>query len=114
MSRPSRQIAGARLLPLLCCLAAAGCSFPPPLSPNDREALDSCRSEADRIYNVQNRYQLSERDSRDSPFSAGTQVPQPSDGLADQYSHDEMVSDCLRHNDAEPAAETPAPKPATP
>jgi hypothetical protein len=90
-------------------LALAGCDFPGPLSPADRAALETCRSDADRVYNAQNRYQLSERDSRDTPFSAGTQTAQPSDGLADQYGHEVMVSDCLRHNEAGTAAEPHGP-----
>ncbi len=81
-------------------LALAGCGFPPPESKADREVLTSCRQDADRVYNTQNRYQLSEQGSRDSPFSGGTQAATPSQGLADQYSHEQAVSDCVRHGNA--------------
>jgi hypothetical protein len=92
---------------LLCCASLASCGFSPPLSPADRSTLADCRSEADRIYNAQNRAQLSERDSRDSPFSGAAQPGTPSDGLADRYSHENMVDDCVRHGTAEPIAAAP-------
>lgn len=87
------------------------CAFPPPLSPIDMATQQECRSEAERIYNAQNRYQLSERSSIDSPFSGGGQPATPSDGLADQYSHETMVSDCERHGGV---TAQPAPAPSTP
>ena len=90
-----RRLTAASLL-----LVLSGCGFPPPESKADREVLTSCRQEADRVYNTQNRYQLSEQDSRDSPFSGGTQAATPSQGLADQYSHEQAVSDCVRHGNA--------------
>jgi hypothetical protein len=91
-------------LAILCLagLPLAGCAFPGPLSESQRDALASCRSDADRVYNAQNRYQLSERSSIDSPFSGGTQPDTPSDQLSNQYSHDEMVSDCLKRSNAVP------------
>ena len=90
-----RRLTAASLL-----LGLSGCGFPPPESKADREVLTSCRQDADRVYNTQNRYQLSEQDSRDSPFSGGTQAATPSQGLADQYSHEQAVSDCVRHGNA--------------
>ena len=89
-----------RLTAASLLLGLSGCGFPPPESKADREVLTSCRQEADRVYNTQNRYQLSEQDSRDSPFSGGTQAATPSQGLADQYSHEQAVSDCVRHGNA--------------
>lgn len=102
----------------LCAVLISGCGFSPPQSAQDREALQSCRSDADRVYDAQNRYQLSERDSRDTPFSGGGQVASPSDGLADQYSHERMVESCLHNgsNTAEtapPATSAPAAAPAS-
>ena len=103
-----RPLAGPALLASL--LAVSGCAFPGPESKADRETLASCRAEADRVYDAQNRYQLSERDMRDTPFSGSGQPTTPSDGLADQYSHEVRVEDCVRHGDA--TAET-APPPTT-
>jgi hypothetical protein len=82
--------------------ALTGCGFPPPQSEAERAAADGCRDDANRIYNAQNRYQLSERPSPDTPFSGSTPPPLPSDGLSDKYGYDQMVSDCLRRNEAVP------------
>lgn len=94
------------------CLAAiaaalAGCSFPGPQSPEQRAALEGCRADADRVYNVQNRYQLSERDSRDTPFSGSGQPTSPSDGLADEYSHENRVDACLHNGGGSPEYPSP-------
>ncbi len=86
-----------RLALLAAALGLSGCGFSPPMSPADRETLQACRSEADRLYNVQNRAQISERDGEDSPFSGQAQRGLPSDGLADRYSHERLVDDCVRH-----------------
>ncbi len=98
----------ATVIGLASAVSLAGCGFSPPLSPADRVTLDACRSDADRVYNTQNRYQLSERDSRDSPFSGAAQAASPSDGLADRYTHEQMVSDCVRHGTAEPSGPAPS------
>jgi hypothetical protein len=102
----------------LCAALISGCGFSPPQSSQEREALQSCRSDADRIYDAQNRYQLSERDARDTPFSGGGQVASPSDGLADQYSHERMVESCLHNGGstggtALPESTAPAAEPAS-
>ena len=96
----------------LCALALSACAFPGPESKADRETLQSCRADADRVYDAQNRYQLSERDTHDTPFSGSGQPTSPSDGLADQYSHERRVEDCVRHGDA--TAETAPPATTAP
>lgn len=85
-------------------LSLAGCGFPPPQSETERAAADGCRDDANRIYNAQNRYQLSERPSPDTPFSGSTPPPLPSDGLSDRFGYDQMVSNCLRHSEAVPSS----------
>jgi hypothetical protein len=96
-----------RLPAIALCLSASSalsaCGFSPPLSETQRAAIDACRSDADRTYNAQNRYQLSERDTRDTPFSS-TAAPTQSDTLSDQYGHDQLVSDCVNHSAAVPVA----------
>jgi hypothetical protein len=82
------------------CLLA-GCGFSPPLSPADRTTLLACRSDADRVYDVRNRAQISERGGEDSPFSGESQRGSPSDGLADRYAHERTVDDCVRHGGAD-------------
>ena len=81
----------------------AGCGFSAPLPAEDRAILEACRSDADRVYNAQNRALLSERDEGNSPFSGGAQRASPSDGLADRYSHEEAVSACVRRGSLDPA-----------
>jgi hypothetical protein len=96
-----------RLPGFALCLAAScalgACGFSPPLSETQRAAIDACRSDADRVYNAQNRYQLSERDTRDTPFSS-TAAPTESDTLSNQYGHDQLVSDCVNRSAAVPVA----------
>ncbi len=99
----SRRYKGAVLAAMAAVAGLGGCAFSPPLSPADRATLDECRDDADRVYNAQNRNQLSERGAEDSPFSGGAQRVTPSDGLADRYSHERMVSDCVRHGSLQPA-----------
>ena len=88
----------AGLLGLVGGLALGGCGFPGPASQGQQAVLQGCRAAADRAYKAQNRYQLSERDSRDTPFSGSGQVATPSDGLADQYTHENRVEDCVRRD----------------
>jgi hypothetical protein len=103
---------------VLCALATlplAGCgAFPGPQAPQDRETLQDCRADAERVYAAQNRYQLSEQNNRDTPFSGNGQPATPSDGLADQYAHANRVDDCVRHGGVvdTPAEPAPAPAPA--
>jgi len=92
-----------RIASAFALLSVAGCGFPPPQSGAERAASTDCRDDANRIYNAQNRYLLSERESPDTPFSGSTPPPLPSDGLSERYGYDEMVSDCLKRSNAVPA-----------
>jgi hypothetical protein len=98
---PARLLRAASAIALL---AVSGCGFPPPQSGAERAASNDCRDDANRIYNAQNRYLLSERDSPDTPFSGSTPPPLPSDGLSERYGYDQMVSDCLKHSNAVPVS----------
>ena len=102
MSFPTKTVAHVFLL--LPGLALAGCGFSPPLSAGQRDAQQGCREDANRVYNAQNRYQLSERSSPDAPFSGATPPPLPGDGLSEQYGFDQMVSTCLNRSEAVPVA----------
>jgi hypothetical protein len=85
-------------LPALCGLA--GCTFGPHLTQDDREAVSDCRQESDRIFAVRNRYQISERDSSDTPFSANSLPSNPTAGLRDQYERDQLLDNCLSRSAA--------------
>jgi hypothetical protein len=89
---------------LLSLWALGGCRFPGPQSSTERVAEDGCREEADRQYNAQHREDLSERDSRDTPFSGSTPPPLPSDGLSDRYAYENSVDTCLKRSAAVPVA----------
>lgn len=91
-------------LALLLLVPLGGCGFPPPNSEAQRDADQGCRADANRIYNTQNRYLLSERSSPDTPYSGATPPPLPSDGLSDRYGYDQMVDSCLKRSDAVPVA----------
>jgi hypothetical protein len=93
-----------RRLPLICATALllAGCGFPPPLSSEDREALESCNADVNRTWDVQHRDDLSIRTDRDAPYSGNTPPGLPSDHLSDEYAHNSMIADCLHGNTATP------------
>jgi hypothetical protein len=91
----------------LTLLCLAGCGFPPPQSDAERTASEGCREDANRVYDAQNRYQLSERPSPDTPYSGSTPPPLPSDGLSDRYGFDQMVSNCLKRSEAVPVSGQP-------
>jgi hypothetical protein len=89
----------ALLLPLLALMSGCGV-LSRPLTADDREAVADCNQESDRIFAARNRYQLSERDGRDTPFSGNSMPSTPSDGLRDQYERDQLVDSCLAHSAA--------------
>jgi hypothetical protein len=98
---------GAPLLGLFLLPLLAGCGFPPAESQSERAASDSCRDDANRTYNAQNRAQLSERASPDTPFSGSSLPPLPSDGLSETYGYEQMVETCLKRSSAVPVAGQP-------
>ncbi len=83
--------------PALIVLAAvAGCAGPQSSSSRTSSAiLKSCRASADSSFNRQNRYLLSERDEKDSPFSRSFVAGDTSRGLPSTYAYDTQLSDCL-------------------
>jgi predicted small lipoprotein YifL len=85
-------------IPVLAALA--GCGGSQPLTQDDREAVSDCNKESDRIFAARNQYELSERDSRDTPYSGNTLPPTPSDGLSDQYEREQLRDSCLAHSAA--------------
>jgi len=89
---------------LAVLLLQAGCAFAPRHQSDNQEAVEGCRAEADRVYDAQNRYQLSERDSSDSPNSGSGTTGDPAAGLSDKYGHERMIDDCLSHSAAVPVA----------
>ncbi len=92
------------VLPMLGLLAAApclaGCGLYNRPTSEDQEARRDCDAESDRIFAARNRYQMSERDGSDTPYSANTLPSNPTAGLSDQYEQDKLVDACLAHSGA--------------
>jgi hypothetical protein len=95
-------------VPALVLLATvttlAGCGLYQVPTPEDREAVAACRSEADRVFAARNRYLLSERDSSDTPLSGNALAYNPNAGLSDQYEQQQLQDTCLARSAAGPAA----------
>ncbi len=96
------------LLMVAAGLLVSACSAGPQQSSSAQEALSGCRAEANRVYDAQNRYQLSERSSLDTPNSGSGTAENPASGLSDKYGHDRMVDDCLNHSSAVPVVGSPS------
>ncbi len=79
-------------------LALAGCSTATPPSHADQAAASACEKQADQTFLTQNRYLLSERDQRDTPFSTSGLPGITSNGLGQRYGRDEQLAGCLRQN----------------
>lgn len=77
-----------------------GCNPAPRQSAEDRTAVNDCRQESDRIFAAQNRYQLSERPSPDTPFSANNLPGTPNDGLSEQYQREQLLDTCMARSTA--------------
>jgi hypothetical protein len=102
----------------LCFLAGvitlSGCGNPAPLTGQaqaDAATRSACRQRAEAAYNQQNRGDIYSPASQvNSPFS-GNFLPDKTDrGLSQQFSHDEMVSNCVRSGTG---AERTPPQPVT-
>ena len=82
---------------LTILLQTGGCGSQ--LSPADLERQQDCRTQADHLFDQQNRYLMSERSQTDTPFSSSGMPGDPSRGLDDQYRRDRMVDDCTHSTD---------------
>lgn len=91
---------------LLCLLAGCG----QPRTGAELEQQQACGQQADRQFEKQNRYLLSERDQTDTPFSSSGLPGDTTQGLNDQYGRDRMVDDCMHSL----SGTEPTIRPATP
>ncbi len=89
------------LMPQIRCVAAlggvlwlAGCG-PRSLSPADLDRQADCRAQADRQFEKQNRYLLSEQDQTGTPFSSHGIPGDTTSGLGDLYRRDRDVDRCV-------------------
>ncbi len=89
---------------------AAGCA-PPQQSPASRAsaaAVASCRASTNRSFDRQNRYLLSERDTRDTPFSTSGTPGITTRGLTERYDYDTQLAGCLAASKSPAAADSSA------
>jgi hypothetical protein len=87
----------------------AGCTKPPP-PPTAQEsaAIAACRSQAEQEFLLRNRSSLYQANSSLTPYAGVSPQPAAIQSLADQYSHRQMVQDCLRGaSGPTPVAPTP-------
>lgn len=118
-------------LPLFTMLALGGCSAgslapggsaggsasgPVTDSRTDQATQLACRTRANEMYDRRNRAEIySANSTMNSPFSANYQPGTTNQGLAERFSFEQMVSECIRN--AGTGSERPAPPalpPATP
>ncbi len=85
---------------LAAFLLAAGCAPRPPTRESHvaAAAAAACRARTDQIYARQNRYLLSERDTRDSPFSSQGLPGITSAGLSQRFDRDSIYDNCIGSN----------------
>jgi len=79
---------------VLLAALVAGCSAAP-RSRADAAATAACRAEVDRVYAIQNRAELSQRDQRDTPFASSYNSGITSRGLGARFGRDNQVSSCV-------------------
>ena len=87
-----RALFPAFLLPSL--LICAACQPAQPMSKAARADYQACRTRADQVYDRQNRSELSERDTRDTPFATSGLPGITSAGLSNRYARDNLLAGC--------------------
>ena len=103
---PRRATGIAAVCVLLSFLAGCG----QPRTGAEQERQQACGQQADRQFEKQNRYLMSERDQTATPFSSSGLPGDPTRGLNDQYGRDRMVDDCMHSL----SGTEPTVRPATP
>ncbi len=87
-------------LALAAALLSGGCAALPrtPQSKVSAAAAAACRHRTDQTYQRQNRYLLSERDTRDAPFSTSGTTGITSAGLSQRFARDSLYDSCIGSN----------------
>ena len=108
----------APLLPLLAACLLAGCTPPVPPTPQQQSAMAACQAQAEQQFLIQNRSSLYQPDTSLTPYATTTPQAAQIQSLADQYTHQQMVQDCLRGASGPapvaPNASAPPPPPPPP
>lgn len=83
------------LVPIGAIVLLAGCADQTQTA-QQKAALAACRAQAEQQFTIQNRPSLFQPDSSLTPFAASSQQLGQTRNLVDQFSHGQMVQDCLR------------------
>jgi hypothetical protein len=89
----TRFIVSLAPLALLACTA----SPPTPQSITARDTMIACRQQANRTFAVQNRDEIYGMSDLSAPQSSIGLSQDPMRGLADQYTQERMIEDCIRN-----------------
>ena len=87
-------------LALIGALAVSGCGLfaAPPRPVASAATVAACRTRTDEVFARQNRYLLSERDTRDAPFSTSGDTGITTAGLSSRYARDNLYDSCVGAN----------------
>lgn len=90
------------ILTLLAVLAACANNGPvQQQSLTDRDTYLACRQQAELAYRLQNRDEIYSIHDPFTPASGPGQTQLPSQPLADRYTQERMVNDCIRNTGTE-------------
>lgn len=103
------------LLPLLALAQCAPAPAPTPQSRADAATVAACREHANQVYDRNNRDTIYTISNQNSPFSANYTPGVTDRGLAQLYTQQNMISDCVRNTGTETSrAPTQSPAPSVP
>jgi hypothetical protein len=101
------------LLALCILLGMGGCAYPSsPQSHTDRATLAACRDNANEIYNRGHRGEIYSISQVGLPYSASYINNDQINHLAEQYTNDRIIDDCVRNSGTETNRDEAAPAPA--
>ncbi len=92
--QPTLRLASQALLALAILSLLFACG--PPETPQQRSAYQACRNQAEQQYSIQDRSSLFQTDSSLTPYAGPSANFAPTQNLANQFAHREMVQACLR------------------
>lgn len=99
-----RRLGIARLTVLVLPLGLlAACAEATPQSRSEQAQYDACHRIADQVVTHANADALAQSDPTSSPFAATSTLPNSTNTLAIEHQRQDVMSDCMRHMDTQPA-----------
>ncbi|MGH7107165.1 MAG: hypothetical protein ACREF0_09920 [Acetobacteraceae bacterium] len=92
--QPALRLASQASLALAMLSLLSSCG--PPETPQQRSADQACRDQAEQQYTIQDRSSLFQTDSSLTPYAGPSANFAPTQNLANQFAHRQMVQACLR------------------